>query len=166
MPAQQATFEIRLLGTMEALSRDRRLRLGGTRQRSVLAVLLLHPGQTIPKQRLIEHAWPVDPPTTAEDLVVAYLSRLRKILNIDGERVALVATRPGFRAECDPDTVDAHRFTALVRRAEHECDNRDEEQAVLHLQSALAACMGAAPPWRISTPAGCARGLRRWRTDA
>ena len=142
MPARQETFEIRLLGTVEALSHGRRLRLGGTRQRGILAGLLLHPGQTVPKRRLIEYTWPVDPPATAEDLVVAYLSRLRKILNADGERVALIATRPGFRAECDPETVDAHRFTALVRRGENECANGDEERAVLHLQSALDAWHG------------------------
>ena len=142
MPARPETFEIRLLGTVEALSNGRRLRLGGTRQRGVLAVLLLHQGQTVPKQRLIEYAWPHDPPSTAEDLVVAYLSRLRKILNVDGERVTLMATRPGFRAEYDPETVDVQRFTALVRRAESECANGDEERAVLHLHSALEAWHG------------------------
>ncbi|OLE25467.1 MAG: hypothetical protein AUG49_10680 [Catenulispora sp. 13_1_20CM_3_70_7] len=142
MPAPQPMFEIRLLGTMEALSEGRRLKLGGTRQRSILAVLLLHLGQTVPKQRLIEYAWPVDPPATAEELVVAYLSRLRKILNVDGERVSLSATRPGFRAECDPEVVDIHRFNALLRRARQECDNREEERAVIHLQTALEAWHG------------------------
>lgn len=138
------SFEIRLLGALEAIRHGRPLRLGGRQSRNILAVLLLHPGQTVPKHRLIEYAWQDDPPLTAEDLVAAYLSRLRRVLNAGGGEIALLSVRPGFRAEFDPELVDVHRFTGLIRQAASEHEAREDELATEHLQSALALWPGNA----------------------
>jgi tetratricopeptide (TPR) repeat protein/DNA-binding SARP family transcriptional activator len=134
-----AMFEIRLLGTVEAYHLGRTLNLGGTQQRSILAVLLLQPGQIVPKRRLIEYAWSGDPPATAEDLIASYLSRLRKALIPAGDGIRLLSNRPGFRAELDPTLVDvdAHRFDRLVRQAERNHAGYEDEIAAANLREAL-----------------------------
>lgn len=133
---EEICLTIRLLGDVQAHHFGRPLPLGGRRAKSVLAVLLLHPGQTVPKRTLTEYAWPDDPPDTVDDLVVAYLSRLRKgFSKVPG--FALVSARPGFRAEVDADLVDAHRFNGLLRRAARAREASEDELAEVHLTSAL-----------------------------
>jgi hypothetical protein len=41
-PGASMTFEVRLLGSVEALADGRSLSLGGSKQRSVVAMLALH----------------------------------------------------------------------------------------------------------------------------
>jgi DNA-binding SARP family transcriptional activator len=51
------SVEFRILGPLEAWTAGRRLELGGPRQRSVLAVLLLHAGEVVPAGALIDEVW-------------------------------------------------------------------------------------------------------------
>ncbi len=71
-------FEVRLLGPVRAPYRGRVIDLGGVQARSVLAVLLLHPGQVPPRSVIMDHAWRGQPPATARELVAHYDSRLRQ----------------------------------------------------------------------------------------
>ncbi len=102
-------------------------------------MLLLQPGRTVSKDRLIACAWPGDAPPTAGDLVAAYVSRLRKALAPAGRGLVLRAVRPGFRAEIDDASVsvDVHAFQALLRRAAQERESYEHELASAHLQQAL-----------------------------
>jgi DNA-binding SARP family transcriptional activator len=53
-------MEYRLLGPLEVLDRTgHRVRLGGARQQSVLASLLLRAGQTVALDRLVDDLWEV-----------------------------------------------------------------------------------------------------------
>jgi tetratricopeptide (TPR) repeat protein/DNA-binding SARP family transcriptional activator len=134
---EPASFEIRLFGAVQAHHASRILDLGGTRARSVLAVLLLHPGQTVPKTRIVECAWRGDPPPTAEDLVAAYVSRLRKALIPAGDLIRLRSVRPGFRADLNPGLVDVHRFTTLLNLAGGDREGLEDDLAADHLRQAL-----------------------------
>jgi tetratricopeptide (TPR) repeat protein/DNA-binding SARP family transcriptional activator len=136
-------LDIRLLGAVQAYHAGEPLNLGGMQARGLLAVLLLHPGQVVPKQKLIEFAWDGDQPLTAEDLVVAYISRLRKALAPAGDLVKLTSVQPGFRADIDPACVDAHRFTALVDRAGSDRDGGEDDLAAGHLREAIGQWHGA-----------------------
>ena len=135
-------FEIRLLGPVQAVHRGRVLDLGGVQVRSVLAVLMLHPGQVVPRGAVIRNAWRGDPPTTASQLVTAYVSRLRSALAPAAAVVRLDAVRPGFRAGIDPNLIDAHRFAALLRQAGQDKAASEDELAIAHLQQALALWRG------------------------
>ncbi|MBS2551675.1 tetratricopeptide repeat protein [Catenulispora sp. NL8] len=128
--------EFRLLGDMQAWHADQQLELGGHQQKCVLAVLLLHPRQAVPTKRIVAYAWPPDPPSTAEKLVAGYIARLRKILEPAGG-ISLRSRPPGYVAEVDPELVDAHRFTALIRQARADHEAADDEQAEAHLRRAL-----------------------------
>ncbi|HEU5332401.1 MAG TPA: tetratricopeptide repeat protein [Actinocrinis sp.] len=164
------SLQFRLLGAVEAYLDGRRVDIGGAQARSVLAVLLLHPGHAIPKHRLIEYAWGTDPPSTAPMLVVSYLSRLRKALAGHGaEGFRLLAARPGFSAQFDPATVDVHKFTGLVQQALREREGHEDEAAAVHLEAALDLWNGsdtALSGLKSSWLRGHAAHLARRRLDA
>ena len=61
-----STLDFRVLGPLEVLEGERVLALGGTRQRSVLALLVLHRGQTLSSDRLIDELWGDRPPADAQ----------------------------------------------------------------------------------------------------
>ena len=57
-------MEFRLLGPLEVLDSDCPLSLGGPKQRSLLAILLLHAGRVVSTERLIDELWGQAPPAT------------------------------------------------------------------------------------------------------
>jgi DNA-binding SARP family transcriptional activator/tetratricopeptide (TPR) repeat protein len=145
-------MHVQLLGDLQVSHERLQLALGGHRQRCVLAVLLLDPGQVIPTERIVAHAWPPDPPDTASDLVTSYVSRLRKALKEVSDHIELVNQRPGYLAKIDPGLVDVHRFSHLVRQARSDRDALDPERAALRLHEALGLWHGTAladltSPW-------------------
>jgi class 3 adenylate cyclase len=104
-------MEYRLLGPLEVLDGSgHKLPLGGARQQSVLASLLLRAGQTVALDRLIDELWE-EPPSTAAKTVRVYVSRLRHELP-DGA----IESRPGgYAFVLDGDELD---LDAFERRAE------------------------------------------------
>ncbi|HET8968781.1 MAG TPA: AfsR/SARP family transcriptional regulator, partial [Gaiellaceae bacterium] len=114
-----STLDFRVLGPLEVLDGERQLSLGGTRQRSVLAILLLLPGETVSSDRLIDELWGERPPADAQTALQQHVSRLRKALEPHG---ALVTRAPGYALEIAPEQVDLVRFRALVERGRAELD--------------------------------------------
>ena len=103
-------IEFRVLGSFEVVGDDGPLALGGPKQRALLAVLLLHRGEAVSTDRLIDEVWGEQPPATANKLVQGYVSSLRKVLG-DG---LLVTDRRGYVLRVEPGQVDVDRFEALV----------------------------------------------------
>src|SRR3954453_21104429 len=60
---------VRILGLLEARAVGRALELGGPRQGSVLAVLLLPAVEAVPAGTLIDEVWGDEPPETAINLL-------------------------------------------------------------------------------------------------
>ena len=58
-------LEFRILGPLQVLDDDRTIELGGARQRAVLAILLLHRGETVSVDRIVDLVWGERPPATA-----------------------------------------------------------------------------------------------------
>jgi tetratricopeptide (TPR) repeat protein len=109
-------FEVRLFGVVRAFWGEQALDLGGSRTRAVLAVLALHPGQVVSRERLVEYAWQSGP-ADADELLAASVYRLREALAPAQEQVLLRSVRGGFVAELDAGAVDAHRFRSLLESA-------------------------------------------------
>ena len=82
-------IEFRILGPLEVVDGDRVVTVGGARQRALLAVLLLHAGETLSGDRLVDELWGDRPPPTAAKTVQVYISRLRRALGDGG----MIATR-------------------------------------------------------------------------
>ena len=88
-----------LLGPLEVRDDGRPLHLGGVRQRSVLAMLLLRAGEVVPADTLIDELWRDDPPADAGSALQQHVSRLRRLL----EPHAVVETvAPGYRVRPPP----------------------------------------------------------------
>ena len=83
-----------ILGPLEVRSDARALSLGGVRERSLLAVLLLNANELVPTDRLVDELWGEDLPKTAVKTVHVYISRLRKLLGPD----TIVTRAPGYHA--------------------------------------------------------------------
>ena len=57
--------EFRILGPLEVVEGEQPIALGGPRQRALLAILLLHRGEVVSSDRLIDQLWGERPPATA-----------------------------------------------------------------------------------------------------
>jgi DNA-binding SARP family transcriptional activator len=133
------TTEFRVLGPLEAVADGRPVRLS-PRPRSVLAVLLLHPGQVVPVTRLIDGLWGERPPETATNVVQGYVSQLRKSLGRN-----LVETRdPGYLLRVEHDSFDLLRFERLATDGARSLESGHPEEAAALLREALALWRGDA----------------------
>jgi DNA-binding SARP family transcriptional activator/Tfp pilus assembly protein PilF len=84
------------------------------RQRVLLAALLLHAGNAVPAESLVEVVWDGSPPSGAAVTLRSHVLRLRRVL---GPRAgARVVTRhPGYLLQAGEDEVDVLRFRCLCR---------------------------------------------------
>lgn len=128
-------MEVTVLGPVCATNEGREIRLGGARERAVLAALAIAGPDGISTERLVDQVWGMSPPRTAERTVQAYLSRLRSALGTDAIR-----TEAG-RHRLTGVGVDLWQFEELRERAAV----RPAEAA-----DALTAAIGL---WRDSVPA-------------
>ncbi|NGO12047.1 tetratricopeptide repeat protein [Streptomyces sp. HC44] len=116
------TLEFGLLGGIEARLGGRPLPLGHTRQRSVLAALLVDAGEPVPTNRLMERVWGDNPPRQARATLHGYVSRLRQAL-ADTDETALTRRGGGYVIElADTVPVDLCSFRALLARARQDDD--------------------------------------------
>src|SRR3954471_3881102 len=106
-------MDFRLLGPLEVAGNEGSLTLGGTKQRSLLAMLLLHANQVVSTDRLIDALWGASPPFTCGKSIQVYVSRLRKAIGDKG----LVTHAPGYVLYVDPAELDLARFEQLVAEA-------------------------------------------------
>lgn len=108
-----AGMEIRILGPIEVESDGDVLPLGGMRERALLALLALSPGQAISTDRLIDALWGEDLPSNPTNALQALVSRLRR--SIGSDRV--VTRPPGYALDLPAAAIDASRFRVLVDEA-------------------------------------------------
>ena len=128
-------MDFRLLGPLEVVGDDGALALGGTKQRSVLAMLLLHANQVVSTDRLIDSLWGASPPFTCTKTIQVYVSRLRKAIGDN----RLVTHAPGYVLYVDQAELDLARFEQLVIEARRA----SPESASEKLRDALALWRGA-----------------------
>jgi DNA-binding SARP family transcriptional activator/streptogramin lyase len=115
-------MEFRILGPLEAVEDGRTVALGPSKQRALLAVLLLHVNEVISRDRLIEDLWGERAPETAAASLHTYVSKLRRVLEPGNvaEPQVLITRAPGYLLEVDPAQVDLQRFELLAARGKRE----------------------------------------------
>ena len=99
-------MEFGILGPLEVLSDGKALDLGGAKQRTLLAVLLLHPNEVVPRNRLIDALWEEEPPETAQKALQVHVSQLRKALG----KARLQTRAPGYLISVEDGELDLDRF--------------------------------------------------------
>lgn len=102
-------MEFRILGPLEVTADGRALDLGGHKQRTLLALLLLQANRVVSSDRLIEALWEEDPPGTAAKALQVHVSQLRKLVG----RERLETRAPGYLLRVGPDELDLERFERL-----------------------------------------------------
>ena len=140
-------MDFRILGPLEALDGGRVVGLGGARQRALLAVFLLHRGERLSTDRLIDELWGERPPATATKSVQVYVSRLRKALGEgdgDASSGVIVTHEHGYELELDPERLDAHRFERLVSEGRSDLAAGRPKPAASALEGALSLWRGPA----------------------
>ncbi|MEV6871633.1 BTAD domain-containing putative transcriptional regulator [Amycolatopsis sp. NPDC051128] len=110
-------MEFGLLGSIEARAGNRSIDLGHSRQRQVLAVLLVDAERLVPVAQLVDRVWGERPPSRANSTLYSYLSRLRGALESDTAAVRIQRQSAGYRVLVDPGAVDLHRFRHLMAQA-------------------------------------------------
>lgn len=103
-------LDVRLLGPLEVTGPGGVLRLAGTRQRSLLALLALRAPSVLPATRLIDALWGTEPPLTALRTLHSHIARVRSALAAIGLPDVLVTTTAGYALRIDPAHVDVTRF--------------------------------------------------------
>ncbi|MCZ7416937.1 MULTISPECIES: AfsR/SARP family transcriptional regulator [unclassified Streptomyces] len=127
-------IRFRLLGPVQVRIDGRGIPLGGPRQRTVLAALLLNAGQAVPVTRLLELCWS-DPPKSAQANLRTYLARLRQILQLPGEaEPRLLTTEHGYALRVGPGELDLADFVEQLTRGSAATD---PATACGHLSTAL-----------------------------
>jgi DNA-binding SARP family transcriptional activator len=109
-----ARMEFRILGPLEVEDAEVPVPVPGGKERAVLAYLLLHPGEVIRADRLIDELWGEEPPESARKSLQVRVANLRKALGADS-----VVSRPsGYLVVVPQDGLDLERFHKLVAAAD------------------------------------------------
>jgi DNA-binding SARP family transcriptional activator/ABC-type glycerol-3-phosphate transport system substrate-binding protein len=130
-------MEIRVLGPVGVFEGGRQLALGGRRQRSVLAGLVVHVGDAVSTEQLIDLVWGESPPPSARKSLQTYISRLRRTVGDDVIR----GWADGYVLRVGPDALDTLRFEQLAADGRELLDS-DPAAAWDVLSSALSLWRG------------------------
>jgi WD40 repeat protein/DNA-binding SARP family transcriptional activator len=117
-------LKVRVLGPLEVVSDDSGVRLGGPKQRTVLALLAAEVGKSVSVDRLIDGVWGDEPTAGARSTLQSYVSNLRAAI---GD--VIVRDDGGYRLTANPRDVDAVEFERTV----------EETAALVEMQPAAAA---------------------------
>ena len=137
-------MEFRVLGALEAGAGTTVADLGPPKQRALLAILVLHVGEIVPVERMVELLWGDDAPRTAAHSIQIYVSELRKALEPLAGRRLIHRRQPGYQLEASPDEIDARRFERLVATGMTAMASGDRTAATATFRQALALWRG--PP--------------------
>jgi predicted ATPase/DNA-binding SARP family transcriptional activator len=132
------TFQV--LGPLAVRANGAPVELGAPKQRALLATLLLHAGETMPRHRLVEAVWGEAPPSSAAQSLQVYAHNLRRALG--AERIETVGT--GYRFVLDADELDLAQFERLLERARVAIDGGRPADAADDTRRALELWRGQA----------------------
>ncbi|MGY1604034.1 BTAD domain-containing putative transcriptional regulator [Geodermatophilus sp. SYSU D00815] len=150
------TVEFGVLGGVWATHDGAPVDLGGHRQRSVVARLLVARGAVVPADLLVADLWHAETPPRAQAALQAHISHLRRSLEPDRPPRAparlLVTVPPGYALRPDDDAVDALRAARLLAEGDRLADAdpaaaRDRYAAALDLWRGPAYAEYADEPW-------------------
>src|SRR5262245_34114350 len=129
-------LKLRGLGPREVLCDDSGVRLGGPKQRTVLALLAAEVGRSVSIDALIDGVWSDEPTAGARSTLQTYVSNLRAAI---GD--VIVRDDGGYRLAADPEQVDAVEFERVVDEAAALAETGPAE-AAQRLRAALALWRG------------------------
>ncbi|TMR08082.1 AfsR/SARP family transcriptional regulator, partial [Nonomuraea zeae] len=129
-------MEFKIFGSLGIARDGSEIQVPTGKPRLLLAMLLCHPNEAVPRERLIDVLWGDSPPKSAVDNLRVYVSQLRKAL---GDSARIVREPRGYALTVKPGELDADHFEELLAAA-RACD--DPARAGTALRQALALAQG------------------------
>src|SRR6516225_2669238 len=126
-------MRVRILGPFHLEDGDRRITIGGVRQREVLADLLLHANEVVPSEQILVDLWGEDVPPSAANALQAAISRLRRMLPPG----RLITSGPGYQLRLFPAELDIAQFEQLIFEGRDALAAGDAAEAVQLLDQAM-----------------------------
>jgi SARP family transcriptional regulator, regulator of embCAB operon len=137
-------FEI--LGPLRALRGARELDLGPSKQRAVLALLLLNANKPTSIAQIVDAVWGDEPPENGPNVVQKYVGGLRRVMEPDRSPRApgqlISRTDAGYRISVVPEQLDVEIFRGMVRDAHAARSDGDPATATHLLAQATEAWRG------------------------
>jgi YVTN family beta-propeller protein len=128
----------RVLGPLEVSYGETPVPIAGSRQRALLAYLVLNANRVVPSERLIDELFGEGPPESALNSVHAGISRLRRQLTEAGvPEVPIVTRPPGYLFELAAGQLDLQVFERLLERGRRQLDAGAPGTAAETLREAL-----------------------------
>jgi DNA-binding SARP family transcriptional activator len=157
-----------VLGPIQVIEDDGVIEIPATKQRTVLAALLLRANRSVPMEMLVETLWRDRLPVTARGTLHTHVMRLRRALgHVAGGRIR--TTGSGYAITVGgADELDAIRFARLRERGEAELAEGRWESAARQLGAASELWRGEAladlplSSWQIDEVARLTE--QRWLT--
>ena len=140
-----------MLGPLEVAGPDGRVRIGGAKERLVLALLALRAGEVVSRDALVDALWGDDPPATAVKTLQGYVARVRRALEAAGHGRGPGDSRAGLRAACPADSIDVAGFERHATAGRGALADGDASRATAELGDALGL-------WRGDALADCRGG--------
>ena len=135
--AAGSTLKMRVLGPLAVWTGSMPLPLGSARQRTVLAILALNPGQLIHRDAMSDLIWQHDPPRTASTMIQGAVSRIRRAFALANATSVLTTNGTRYQLLPGPDQLDliayarlAQAATAARRQGDHQAAWDLYEQAL------------------------------------
>ncbi|MFD7618099.1 BTAD domain-containing putative transcriptional regulator [Streptomyces sp. NPDC059802] len=137
--------EFRILGPVEVHDdrTGRRVVPHGSKQRALLAALVIEAGRTLTVDRLADELWGDEPPRRAANAVQAHVARLRRMLRDSGGGEWISTEPMGYLLRLGSATTDAQRFQRLSAEG-RAAASTDPAHATELLGRALAVWRGPA----------------------
>jgi DNA-binding SARP family transcriptional activator len=129
-------MRLRILGPLQVWDGAKWQRLSAPKWRSLVAALLVRPGQGVSVQQLIDDVWGDDAPRGAVNQVHGYVGRVRRALG-DPEGRLLVSRAPGYSLRLSDEDVDARHFEVLTAQGMTARRRGEPEVAAKLLTEAL-----------------------------
>ncbi len=131
----------RILGPLEVRTHKGWRGIAALKQRTLLAALLLRPGQVVSVDCLADALWGEDPPRGARKQVSGYILRLRRMID-DPDGGRLVTRSPGYQLLAGRADLDTGVFEALLAAGRAALERQAGKEAATLLSDALSLWRG------------------------
>jgi DNA-binding SARP family transcriptional activator len=129
-------MEFRILGPLEVRRGGAPVRVGGPKQRALLALLLCHANRVVSRDQLVDELLAGQPAGSAEPVLHVQISRLRKALADGDPQPRLLARPPGYLLRVEDGELDLHAFDRRVAEGRHALEHGDPGRAAVLLREA------------------------------
>ena len=132
-----------MLGPIEVIWSGDQVKVGGSRQRKLLAMLVLNANRVVSVEQLVDELWHT-PPRSVRQQIHNAVAGLRSALADAAGEVRITRTDVGYRLDVAPESIDVHRFTQQIKAAQEAEVRGDLDRAIRLFDSALSMWRGTA----------------------